>query len=168
VTSATRDPVWIVTPAARALVQLAIEEPPVDHERFDLRGRVADRRAARRVKADVRERVQDGVTRDVELVERLRREHPGAMDRLARRMVLFVQRDVETAERQEPCRMETGGPSANHDHVTHLCRNHNVLTRVPPEGGNHAVPPEGGNYTGPARRSAERDDAWFPASAGTA
>ena len=101
------------------VVQPLIERCAVDDERFRGRRGVRNGQAGGREESSCRQRVQDRLARQIELVERFGGEHAGAVHRLPGDRVLLEQRHVEPGARQQRGGVQPSGAPAYDDDIMH-------------------------------------------------
>ena len=103
----------------RALRQAAIELRAIDHDRFDGRRRVLDRRAGRRVELNAAKLIEDAVVGEPELLERVGGEDAGAVHRPAAGGMFLEERDAEAGAGQLPAGVKPRGAPADNGCVVH-------------------------------------------------
>ena len=104
----------------RSLRDRPIEQPSIDHVRFDRWRGVGNLEAGRRDKLRRRQRVQNGGTGQVEFAERVVGEHPGAVHGLTDLVVLLEQRDIEAGAGKEGRRVKSTRSASDDRNVQHL------------------------------------------------
>ena len=101
----------------RLLRKGLIESNPIDHHGLHCRRGVFDRVAGRRVEPDGGELVENAVSGEAEFLERLARQHAGAVDRLAGALMFLEQRNAEAGLCQPQSSEQSGGPAADNDGI---------------------------------------------------